>query len=833
MIKSAAMIRRSLTLIAIAVRFLAACPLVMPAWAPEAALASQANWVIPGPPLPMTTLATDLNAALQAIGTCSSGPSAPTIGPANAPIPLMCWWNTVTTPWVLNYYDGAQWVSTGFALNSSTHAFSAALGSNLLALTFGAHLTSGGSSYNGSAGVTITSDATNANTASTIVARDASNNFSAGTITASLTGHASLDLALTGGTLTGALTVSGASLGLSGNQSLAAWTTNGARYANIAGTLTDTTSSGTVAAVYDSVFGGNTIAASNVTTYTLAVGSYFNAPVAGTNATFTSVYALGADSLDIVGGTLAAGAQALSIAATQPTSPVGTQNALLIQVTSAGSASQTTRGLRFDYLAGYTGSGVTAVISAANAVAGTGSLLIPATESITYIGNVGVTASGTASTTGMNVGDAGHATGGLRNVGGLFLAQVSINGGSNFGVVGTAYNAGTGTIAAVGVYATLAQQTAPTNIQTALLADNGAGTGNIFLGRVNGTTTFTIDNAGDVQIAPAAALAAGAHALTITATQPASPVTTQSAILETITSAGSAAQSNFGEQIVYAAGYTGVAATSAIALTNSAAGTAGAMSSTNFSGNTANSGNTNPTTTGWNAGIFGRASNGVANFGVAGIAGTNKNSGANIGVMGLALNGGSSPTEIGGWFTLGQTTVPTTTKAGIVVDTAGETAASIALFQVGAVTVASVNATGGITATLSQTSAAQSGTVCYNSGTLLVTYDATLGCLTSLEETKDIHGPIIGALAKVIDMKPFWFSPINRPPGSDLAEQPGFGAHQIEAVDKRLVGYSEDGKLMGVRYMEMTAVLAAAIKELKADNDNLRAELHRRAAGDR
>lgn len=70
------------------------------------------------------------------------------------------------------------------------------LGSNLATLTFGTHLASGGSSYNGTAGVTITSDATNANTASTIVARDASNNFSAGTITASLTGHASLDLAL-------------------------------------------------------------------------------------------------------------------------------------------------------------------------------------------------------------------------------------------------------------------------------------------------------------------------------------------------------------------------------------------------------------------------------------------------------------------------------------------------------------------------------------------------------------------------------------------------------------------------------------------------------------
>lgn len=47
--------------------------------------------------------------------------------------------------------------------------------------------------------------ATSSNTASTIVKRDASGNFAAGTITASLTGHASLDLALTGGTMSGAI----------------------------------------------------------------------------------------------------------------------------------------------------------------------------------------------------------------------------------------------------------------------------------------------------------------------------------------------------------------------------------------------------------------------------------------------------------------------------------------------------------------------------------------------------------------------------------------------------------------------------------------------------
>jgi hypothetical protein len=48
------------------------------------------------------------------------------------------------------------------------------LGTNLPALSFGTHLTSGGSSYNGTAAVTITSDATSSKTASTIVSRDGS-----------------------------------------------------------------------------------------------------------------------------------------------------------------------------------------------------------------------------------------------------------------------------------------------------------------------------------------------------------------------------------------------------------------------------------------------------------------------------------------------------------------------------------------------------------------------------------------------------------------------------------------------------------------------------------
>jgi hypothetical protein len=209
--------------------------------------------------------------------------------------------------------------------------------------------------------------AATANTASTLVERDGSGNFSAGTITAALSGNASTatsattatnanngatvatttnqsyyplfaassangnqpfnlgaglsfnpstnlltttELALGGCTigsnnfcvtgptnLAGATTIASASFGLSGNISAAAWTTNGVRYKNVAGTLTDTSSSGTVAAAYTDLWSGNTIAASNAVTFTNYYGSYFKNPVAGTNVTLTNTYALGADSV--------------------------------------------------------------------------------------------------------------------------------------------------------------------------------------------------------------------------------------------------------------------------------------------------------------------------------------------------------------------------------------------------------------------------------------------------------------------------------------------------------------------------------------------------------
>ena len=97
-----------------------------------------------------------------------------------------------------SFYTSASNLSTGTlpnarlssipnsALASSTIS-GVALGGTLNTLTFGTHLT--GSSYNGSGAVTLATNATNLNTGSTLVARDASGNFNAGTITATFSGN--------------------------------------------------------------------------------------------------------------------------------------------------------------------------------------------------------------------------------------------------------------------------------------------------------------------------------------------------------------------------------------------------------------------------------------------------------------------------------------------------------------------------------------------------------------------------------------------------------------------------------------------------------------------
>ena len=123
--------------------------------------------------------------------------------------------------------------------------------------------------------------------------------------TAAFTSSENIALA-SGKTLTvnGNTTLASGSLTFSGSISAPAWTTSGIRHISSPATLTDTTSSGTVANAYTNNFGGNTIAASNATTYTNYATAFFNNPTAGSNVTFTNSYSLITAGAVLLGGDL-------------------------------------------------------------------------------------------------------------------------------------------------------------------------------------------------------------------------------------------------------------------------------------------------------------------------------------------------------------------------------------------------------------------------------------------------------------------------------------------------------------------------------------------------
>jgi hypothetical protein len=123
--------------------------------------------------------------------------------------------------------------NTYFYWNGSAFAWGAITSGTVTSITAGSYLTGGTITTSG----TIAVDATSANTASKVVARDASGNFSAGTITATLSGNATTATsATTAGSVTNALTIGTGLSGTSYNGSAAVTIANTGVTSNVAGT---------------------------------------------------------------------------------------------------------------------------------------------------------------------------------------------------------------------------------------------------------------------------------------------------------------------------------------------------------------------------------------------------------------------------------------------------------------------------------------------------------------------------------------------------------------------------------------------------------------------
>lgn len=160
---------------------------------------------------------------------------------------------------------------------------------------------------------------------------------------------------------------------------------------------------------------------------------------------------------------------------------------------------------------------------------------------------------------------------------------------------------------------------------------------------------------------------------------------------------------------------------------------------------------------------------------------------------------------------------------GVAGATADNTATTVATFASGATTL-----TGTLTVSaIAVNTSAQSGYVCYNSGTGLLTYDGTNTCLVSTGRLKSITAHLTPSetLDDVMRLDPvaYLYTRDDLPTG----EQIGLIAEQVQAIDPRLVSLDDEGKPRGVRYMQMTAILAGAIQALKLENDQLRLKVDR------
>jgi hypothetical protein len=127
-----------------------------------------------------------------------------------------------------------NWNGSAFTYVAGTIS-GVALGSNLNSLTAGTYLV--GTAYNGSGAQTWTVDATTTNTASKVVARDASGNFAAGTITAALNGNATTSSSTSGNAATATALQTGRTIAITGDLAYTSPSFNGSGNVTAAGTL--------------------------------------------------------------------------------------------------------------------------------------------------------------------------------------------------------------------------------------------------------------------------------------------------------------------------------------------------------------------------------------------------------------------------------------------------------------------------------------------------------------------------------------------------------------------------------------------------------------------
>jgi hypothetical protein len=114
---------------------------------------------------------------------------------------------------------------------------------------------------------------------------------------------------------------------------------------------------------------------------------------------------------------------------------------------------------------------------------------------------------------------------------------------------------------------------------------------------------------------------------------------------------------------------------------------------------------------------------------------------------------------------------------------------------------------------------AQTGYLCYSSTAGLLTYDPTNTCLVSASRFKHAIEPLDAGLTTLLKLKPrqfFYNTDGSKRDAADenfTSQQIGFIAEEVREVEPRLATSEPDGQAHGVRYEQMTALLAKALQE--------------------
>jgi hypothetical protein len=251
----------------------------------------------------------------------------------------------------------SAWTTTGLLFGSAAATYNDATSSGVV--------TNQGLSSFGIPTLTATSPTTYTNSGTVIIrgAPVSGTNVTQTNAAALLveTGHVRIlagNLALPFGSYSGgSVNVGTGSVNISGNQSVASWTTSGVLFRANAVTLTDTTGTGTIAIRAASSLAASTLASTSAVTLTDAATLYISgAPLAGTNTTITAGSALyiAAGDLKLAAGQIVLGSSPFvsSVAptissgfGTAPSIVNGTSASFSLNVGTGGTASSGVIGL--------------------------------------------------------------------------------------------------------------------------------------------------------------------------------------------------------------------------------------------------------------------------------------------------------------------------------------------------------------------------------------------------------------------------------------------------------------------------------------------------------